>query len=1172
MKVSTTGYKRNSKDKKHKQLYIPGDVLTMLGVDDYVQATPVYPNGSYGGSVMMKPGVPTYNFPGAAGVIEQKLPQAQLGLIDKLYKRRVLNQYPAMQNVYGPKGENLNIIRDRNFDARSHGFGDIEFVFPGSGTVNYSDDYTYQSPTPDKYTAVYNPKGAKRGDVFLDMLHGMRDDPSYQQVLQNFSDAVRTARDKDMDYFYDKDVASGWAVDGRESWDKSYIDGMLRAELSQYAPGRVSGESDYKIERTGASPEMQDAARDIYDYLRLRPKKLSEQQQGGSLPKAQKGKEWEQLGYENKVYTYKDNPEFFDNHARLSDNPRYNDWIKQTVYSGKWGYNPVTGESVRLDANQQATVDPITQNLSKDKRTFNEVRKTDKAFDQYLTEAEKESGKAVGRAQSKAMVSNPAFYAPGVAGALAVAPELLGAELFGTGLSVGNIMNPIFFGQGVKNTLDSESDMRKSWSKAYNDPSKSNLLDATVETGLNSLNFLGAGSVGSDLNKMGNFVGKQFNAVRSDIDVIRNAGKYARDMQWQTADDVFNLGNTQQTRQLGSKQLALPGSPNTFKSEIDWAKWNKEIPNNSELVNEYNTIEQTAKTNGTWMKNPDGSQFKGTPEQFVQENSQNFKNAYPEGYDIAYRGEQYNVDNYNRGNKALFMSSNEDVARLYAKPSDPESARIFHPDINLSSNKPNHRDDYTYGGLKEFMIPKNVKRIEGTGSAYDNLDDNLKVREGLYDDVINNWDDQVRKGLEDSMPLSLMDFNKYKERQDYLSQKKLSTDIYADYLMNAKNSESKEPLAVIKDIYDGSWKIKQNTVIANPDKLNIKSRWYNNGMFDMKNPNVYAYQIRGLSGPATMSKLTDMDVDLAVARNKAWLNSDEYVRRRSANTGETPEQVRASVSKILNDTEDARFYLNASLGKTYGEMTPKSIFDRYPRVDINKATPNAKNTLEHEVVHLYSPVVHGGSDAELHKGLLDPDVANLPANKRGVYANYPSLGETWDKTSNSINLGSDDNYLKLGHEQQARHLSARNQIIDDNNLPIDTQLTEEQVKPLVDKWVKRVNDRNSGKLDIGEDMDYDEIWLQEALKIREGLLKNYGVKSDMDLSPEQALEYRKATRDILTKNITDVLNKAWVAVPVGIGIGAVTQQKKKGGPVNKRSHKDLDNYFAQAWSKSRKTA
>ena len=59
------------------------------------------------------------------------------------------------------------------------------------------------------------------------------------------------------------------------------------------------------------------------------------------------------------------------------------------------------------------------------------------------------------------------------------------------------------------------------------------------------------------------------------------------------------------------------------------------------------------------------------------------------------------------------------------------------------------------------------------------------------------------------------------------------------------------------------------------------------------------------------------------------------------------------------------------------------------------------------------------------------------------------------------------------------------------------------------------------------------------------------------------------------KNFQDIskgLNKMLGLTGVGIGIGAATQQKKKGGPVNKRNHKDLDNYFAQAWSKSRKTA
>lgn len=49
-----------------------------------------------------------------------------------------------------------------------------------------------------------------------------------------------------------------------------------------------------------------------------------------------------------------------------------------------------------------------------------------------------------------------------------------------------------------------------------------------------------------------------------------------------------------------------------FKSEIDWGKWNKEIPENKALMREYNAIEQQAKSNGTWMKNPDGSDFVGS--------------------------------------------------------------------------------------------------------------------------------------------------------------------------------------------------------------------------------------------------------------------------------------------------------------------------------------------------------------------------------------------------------------------------------------------------------------------------------------------------------------------------------------------------------------------------------
>ena len=80
----------------------------------------------------------------------------------------------------------------------------------------------------------------------------------------------------------------------------------------------------------------------------------------------------------------------------------------------------------------------------------------------------------------------------------------------------------------------------------------------------------------------------------------------------------------------GYKEIPNPNAPsNSFKSEINWGNWNKEILENKALMQEYNAIEQAAKKDGTWMKNPDGSKFTGTPEQFVQQNSENFKKAFP---------------------------------------------------------------------------------------------------------------------------------------------------------------------------------------------------------------------------------------------------------------------------------------------------------------------------------------------------------------------------------------------------------------------------------------------------------------------------------------------------------------------------------------------------------------
>lgn len=87
-----------------------------------------------------------------------------------------------------------------------------------------------------------------------------------------------------------------------------------------------------------------------------------------------------------------------------------------------------------------------------------------------------------------------------------------------------------------------------------------------------------------------------------------------------------------------------------FKSEIDWAKWNADTPKYPELINEYNAIEESAKKAGTWMKNPDGSVFQGTPEQFVQQQSENFKKWFAKSKVVDSKGNPQIV-NHNTSNE-----------------------------------------------------------------------------------------------------------------------------------------------------------------------------------------------------------------------------------------------------------------------------------------------------------------------------------------------------------------------------------------------------------------------------------------------------------------------------------------------------------------------------------------
>jgi hypothetical protein len=252
----------------------------------------------------------------------------------------------------------------------------------------------------------------------------------------------------------------------------------------------------------------------------------------------------------------------------------------------------------------------------------------------------------------------------------------------------------------------------------------------------------------------------------------------------------------------GYKEVEVPKS--NFKSEIDWAKWNKEIPDNKVLMQEYNAIEQQAKADGSWMKNSDGSAFQGTPEQFVQQNSQNFKNSFPEGFNRTYRG---------ANNNSTFRGN-------LAKSNNPKVGAVFAGNKNSAVPK--------YGSFDRVIGPEELGMShQGTPGymelAYKPTSNNVK-----FSAKISNWDN-INRDLLPSEHRNMKTVTQAAEKNPSI----VTTDDVARYIQD-KDLD----YAQINNIMDGTFFGEEIIYNHKPNNY-LKSLWYNNGMFDMTNPNIY---------------------------------------------------------------------------------------------------------------------------------------------------------------------------------------------------------------------------------------------------------------------------------------------------------------------------------------------
>ena len=370
------------------------------------------------------------------------------------------------------------------------------------------------------------------------------------------------------------------------------------------------------------------------------------------------------------------------------------------------------------------------------------------------------------------------------------------------------------------------------------------------------------------------------------------------------ADDIARTTLKGLSKKGASRQLSssVDDASKVFKSEIDWSKWNPETPNYPELINEYNAIEETTKKAGTWMKNPDGSAFEGTPEQFIQQQSSYFKKAYPKGYNEVYRGVSTNNSFANldegtdlelSGPRGIF-TANKELASNYVlgpqaweenkrilTPFDPDNTaglfELVYPkgkqidryqqlddwsNVNLGRIPNKENIKYSIDNLKSQLerrkkITEELESTEGMSSIADQAKIEIKIQENRIAKLQKYYDDF------DNIVSDEAEFNKMRNALG----DKTTTDDIAQYIPKT-NLRS----VTLRDLIDSGQ--GDVTIVNNRPGNYLKSKVGNVGFFDLTNPNIYKGVIP--AGIATTLSIDQQKNGGITKDNRGYWNPDNW--------------------------------------------------------------------------------------------------------------------------------------------------------------------------------------------------------------------------------------------------------------------------------------------------------
>lgn len=262
------------------------------------------------------------------------------------------------------------------------------------------------------------------------------------------------------------------------------------------------------------------------------------------------------------------------------------------------------------------------------------------------------------------------------------------------------------------------------------------------------------------------------------------------------------------------------------------------------------------------------------------------------------------------------------------------------------------------------------------------------------------------------------------------------------------------------------------------------------------------------------SDIAESEVRDIVQKNIDWVKSEEYIKRRMANTGESREAVVNSVNKWVNDFNKSgsiKFLesINDPLGASRGLYASRQFGFIPPSVKINLegykagsafndvAKEQMLNTIDHEIKHALSPAE---KQSKLYKNYPKLDVSPKKESTKETLIRL--FG---NKDSNRLHL----EYLNAPEEQQVRALRLYDLVREKLNI---NELRE--IKP--EEWERFV--RENPNL-------HNKRGFEDVYDLLESALNKQGSK-------------------VGGKEILDWINKAWSLAPAAVA-GSTTFANKK---------------------------